>query len=738
MQRVEAFVAAWEKASEPPPLQEHLPAEPAALRRLVLTELIKVDLEYRWLHRKLPRPLEEYLTEFPELRSGGVPCDLVYEEFHIRKQAGDAVEQQQYRERFADQATEVERLLGVEASQTTTLLCNRRQVDQLDVGDRLDDFDLLVQLGKGAFASVFLARQRSMQRLVALKVSSDRGDEPQTLAQLDHPHIVRVHDQRILQERGLRLLYMQYVPGGTLQQVVEHVRQVPVPQRSGKTLLEAVDRALEARGEDPPAESALRSRLSRMSWPDAVCWLGSRLAGALEHAHRKGVLHRDVKPANVLLTAEGQPKLADFNISFSSKLEGSSPAAYFGGSLAYMSLEQLEAFNPRCDRPADSLDARADIFSLAVMLWELLTGHRPFPEVGLAYGWQDSLDRMMEQRRAGLDPAQLKELPAGCPPGLDRLLLACLSPNVNERPASGAELARQLELCLQPRTQKLLHAAPQTWRRIARSYPILALLLTATIPNALASAFNIFYNRQEIIDHLLAIDAAAEPVFWNVLGTINAIAFPLGMVLVAWYAWPIRQGLRDIQRGRLLQAERLRLLRQRCLRMGHFVAGLGIVEWSLAGFAYPVAMHVAVGELPVDIYLHFLASLALCGLIAAAYPFFAITLLSVNAWYPAFVRPSTMDERDQRGLDNLRRLTWIYLLLAASVPMLAVTLLVLIGSGNRLALLILGASGLAGFALAFWLVRLIQSDIEALAAAARRSDEPEGESFASSWSRSSS
>ena len=176
------------------------------------------------------------------------------------------------------------------------------------------------------------------------------------------------------------------------------------------------------------------------------------------------------------------------------------------------------------------------------------------------------------------------------------------------------------------------------------------MLIAATIPNALASAFNIYYNHQAIIDQLrTAIDPSAEIVFWNLLGTINAIAFPLGMVLVAWFAWPLRYGLQSIQMGRLIPAERLRFLRQRCLRLGSFVAALGIAEWSLAGVAYPVSMHAAVGGLEIEHYLHFLASLALCGLIAAAYPFFAITLLSVQAWYPAFVRPSTMDADDQHA-----------------------------------------------------------------------------------------
>ena len=361
---IDRFVAAWETATEPPALTEFVPRGPANLRRLTLLEVIKVDLEQRWQGRRSPKLVEQYLEDFPELAAaGGVPCDLIYEEFHIRRQQGDEFSLDEYCQRFPARAAELRRLLGVDAPTQSTLLVEPRKLPTFEPGQKLDDFELVSLLGRGAFGSVFRARQTSMHRTVALKISRDRSFEPQTLAQLEHPNIVRVFDQRLLPDSQLRLLYMQYVPGGTLQGVLSHVRARPAERPTGASLLAAVDSALVENGEEPPSDSLTRYRLSSASWPETVCWMGARLAGALAHAHAQGILHRDIKPANVLVGADGQPRLADFNISCS-KLDGVTPAAYFGGTLAYMSPEQLEAYNPAHDRQPDEIDGRADVYSL--------------------------------------------------------------------------------------------------------------------------------------------------------------------------------------------------------------------------------------------------------------------------------------------------------------------------------------------------------------------------------------
>src|SRR5215218_5657137 len=231
---------------------------------------------------------------------------------------------------FTGEATEA----GTATFGSTSALGPCTHFTEIEVGQRLDDFDLLIELGSGAFARVFLARQMSLQRLVAVKISENHGHEPQTLAQLDHDYIVRIFDQRILHDQNWRLLYMQYLPGGTLLDLGRVAFAGERPPDSGQALLDAVDGALESRGESRPTESSTRAELATLSWPETVAWLGKRLATALHYANSRGVLHRDIKLANVLLARDGTPKLADFNISFARNVSGASPFEYFGGSLS--------------------------------------------------------------------------------------------------------------------------------------------------------------------------------------------------------------------------------------------------------------------------------------------------------------------------------------------------------------------------------------------------------------------
>lgn len=715
---VEGFVAAWDGENAPPSISDFLPDTTGPLRRLMLLEAIKIDLEYRWLHHSLPRKVEEYLTEFPDLSAEGFPGDLVYEEFHIRKQAGEDVDPQEYFERFPQQTELIGRHLGIDTPYTPTALFQPKAADKLleiQAGDRLEDFDLLATLGKGAFATVFLARQISMHRMVALKISADQGAEPQTLAQFDHENIVRVYDQRALPDAGLRLLYMQCVRGGTLLPVVKHVQDTSAEKRTGRLLLKAVDRALDDHGESAPAESSLRKRLAGMGWPEVICWVGSRLADALDYAHRRGVLHRDIKPANVLLTGEGAPKLADFNVSFSSAVSDATPTAYFGGSLPYMSPEQLEAFHPGHVREANSLDERSDIYSLGVVLWELLTGYRPFRDGHLEEGWTATLDQMVDRRHAGVGEDAIKTLPKKIPHGLKTVLLSCLAADPQARPQSGRELAQQLELCLQPRLQDILNPPERGWQRWVLAYAMVALILAAFVPNLLAARFNYVFNDVDIMPLIEAASPLARPTFEKLVTWINGIAFPLGLGLAGYLAFPVFKTIRERGRGVKHTVEHLAQMRNRSLELGHYAACIGILLWTIAGIAYPICFRIVVGSnMPLRVYPHFIASLTICGLIAASYPFLVVTFFTIRAYYPALLTLDQLPRQNFERLTRLGRRTRIYFVLSVLIIFVSILILVAIDTKAKFAVSVLCIAGIVGSYLAFLLYRAIQGDLAVL------------------------
>jgi serine/threonine protein kinase len=721
-QHLLAFQSAWQ-AQVSPPLSSFLPQGSAVLRKLALVELVKLDLEQRFACQQ-GRLLEDYVREFPELSDeAGPPCDLIFEEYHIRRSHGHAVEPSDYFDRFPGRKEELSRLLGVQdATKTTSLFSARRAVD-LKPGDQIDDFDLLSKLGSGAFASVFLARQRSISRLVALKVSADRGQEARTLAQLDHPNIVRVYDQRRLPERKLRLVYMQLAPGGTLAEVIERIRGIPCGDRSGKQLVEVMAEAEENCGLGPMADPQSLKTLAQLSWPEVVCRLGSQLAQALDYAHRQGVLHRDVKPANILLGADGTPKLADFNISAASAHADVSAAAYFGGSLVYMSPEHLEAFNPYHGRQAEELDGRADLYSLAVVLWELLTGQRPFHD---ARGSDDealpvTLAAMTERRRK-------QEIVAAVYPGDEcarnvlEVITRALSPDRDDRPENGAEFARELSISAQAQTRRLVRLPNRGWRDWVRRRPVLAVLTVVTIPNLLAAAFNAYYNYHAMI----ADDPTSVWPFLWVMIIINNLAFPIGAYIVCAFAWPVRKPMRHAEVLKAMPAEKLSQLRTHALRLGHLASLVGIIEWLISGIIYPIALHLFGGHLSAADYPHFLVSFTLCGLVAASYPFLGVTFLAVRVLFPALLPRATVDPLSDEQLRRVGAQAGVYFLIACGVPLIGLALTIFIGVNDplhqKIVLAMLTLFSLAGLATAFKAYSVIRQDIAALAPILRPTD----------------
>ncbi|MEZ6121675.1 MAG: serine/threonine-protein kinase [Planctomycetaceae bacterium] len=730
---MESFLEAWDVQGFGPRLADYLPGEPGLQRRQILIELIKIDLEMRHSDAGPVLKLEDYQDEYPEIvLPDGMPAELIYEEFHLRKSAGDCVDVNDCLQRFPEQAAAIRQHFQLEGSGSDQLTGEQlRQTWQ--PGDRLGDFYLMSSLGTGAFGSVFLARQESMQRMVALKVSSDRGQEAQTLAQLDHPNIVRVFDQTRLPEQNLRLLYMQFAAGGTLQSVIRRSQTAGV--KDSGILEQCIADALQHTGVLSSDSVSLKPELSGRTWPEVTCQLGRELALALAYAHQQGVLHRDVKPANVLLDANGTARLADFNISFCSELDDTAPAAYFGGSLAYMSPEQLDACNSQSGVLPTDLDGRSDVFSLGILLWELRFGVRPFSDESVTGNWNETLAAMAELRRRGPNP----------PPGrmqgdVDRQLLSilkrCLQPELAERYQSAAELAQDLALCLQPRVAALLQGTTSGWRRWAIQHPLGAFLLASVCPHIPPSLFNFQFNDREIRIQL----ADAVQTFEKIAVTVNLVAFSIGFALCIRYCQPVSQRIRQLMRpspfvprsGNVPPLDvnpagdewtATSVARLRALRLSRFVTVLGIIEWMIAGLVYPIALQRLTKDLQTWWYGHFLISLIICGLIAAAYPFFLTATLAVRAFVPVLLRGHPITGADRRQLHRLSVQSAWSLYLAGGVPAAGTLVLLLTQntttSHSSSALLVLSVLGIFGFAFALSLSRTLQADIEALLEASR-------------------
>ena len=632
VEKVDLLVEQWNGHSpgdDPPDLGNLLSDVDDPFQSFVAYELIKIDLEYRWDKKHdCPQSLTDYVGQVPSLVDvSQLPVDLIYEEVQIRLQAGDHVDVNELMSEFPAQADDLRKLVGSTAepgSPSFSLqqhLGNRETVahqpdsgtsivddaalrtpsfQSLHEGDSIDDFDLLLLLGSGSFARVFLARQRSLERLVALKISKDVGSEPRTLAQLDHPNIIRVFDVRSCSKPMARLLYMELVPGGTLQDVIQQMKDTPTSERSGRLVLKVVDANLAASSTAPPEGSEIRRALASASWHRAVCLIGVRLADGLAYAHDKGVLHRDIKPANVLLTPEGSPKLADFNISFQGGRADEDPEDTFGGSMAYMSPEQLEACHPLLGGSPAKVRHASDIYSLGVLLWELAIGQRPFADaMDRSSGWALSIQRMVDERRAAKLTEKLSCLEDRLPASLSQVLQRSLTPEPSARFQTAQQLTFALNLCLHPRCWKLLQPPKNWFSDLPRQFPVTAILLATLIPSIFAAVFNFAYN-WGMIEEKLGPEGGETLIM--VQSVINAVAFPIGIAIVVWSALRCTRPLKM----QPPDSSSLEPASSNVLRLGSVMAAVAVSLWVTAGLAYPIAFQLILEEGVVpSVYVHF-------------------------------------------------------------------------------------------------------------------------------------
>jgi serine/threonine protein kinase/tetratricopeptide (TPR) repeat protein len=304
--------------------------------------------------------------------------------------------------------------------------------------ERLGDFRLLARLGGGGMGVVYLARQESLGREVALKLIRPEHlyfpgarerfrREVETVARLAHPGIVPIYT--VGEEHGIPFFAMERVEGCTLADIVDQVHAQFVSTLDGADL----DRAIAARTGDGEQRSPAAMFAGR--WVEACVRVVREAAEALEHVHRRGVLHRDVKPSNVMLTRGGRVMLVDFGLSSAQGVDRLTRSGSQLGSLPYMAPEQVRG-------DVGGIDARSDVYSLAVTLYELLTLRMPFAD-----------EQMSELRRKIAEgrPPSIRELNSAVEWDVETVCLHAMESDPARRYASAADFAHDLTNVLERR-----------------------------------------------------------------------------------------------------------------------------------------------------------------------------------------------------------------------------------------------------------------------------------------------
>jgi serine/threonine-protein kinase len=287
------------------------------------------------------------------------------------------------------------------------------------------NYEILGILGRGAMGVVYRARQAGLNRLVALKMvlSGDHASQTQrerfhkeaeAIAQLQHPNIVQIHE--IGEHQGCPFFSMELVEGKSLVQEIDGTPK-------------------------PPTDAARMVRI---------------LAIAMQVAHEKGVIHRDLKPGNILLTLDGAPKITDFGLA--KKLEEDSTATQTGtilGTPSYMAPEQA-------DGRIEAIGPRSDVYSLGTILYELLTGRVPFKASSVL----DTLEQVRTQ-----EPIPPIQFSPSVPRDLETICLKCLSKSPDRRYQSAGELADDLTRYLEgkPILARPVSAPERFWRWCRRN-----------------------------------------------------------------------------------------------------------------------------------------------------------------------------------------------------------------------------------------------------------------------------
>ncbi len=571
-------------------------------------------------------------------------------------------------------------------------------------GQRLGDFLLIEELGAGSFAVVFLAEQISLGRQVALKVTRASDGEAQTLATLEHENVVPVYAEVIDTERQLRLLCMKFVAGTTLERVMRELSQQPIATWNGQAILDAIDRVTRHEAMFDPGALRDRQRLAESDHAQAVCWIGARVAEALAHAHSRGVLHRDVKPANILLNRYGRPLLSDFNLALNA--QRGLGQDNFGGTLRYMAPEHLSAFSPAGSTSRDLVDERSDIYSLGVVLYEMLTGRQISSAPSTGPVTLGTIEQLEQERRA-VAPSPRQANP-DVPEVIDRVVRRCLEPEPACRYQRAADLMQALTGCLQIRQWEKAFPRALFLTRLAQRFPLLVFTLLGLVPHLLGSMVNIAYNRHAIVEGLTP---EQQEVFQLILLGYNAVVYPIGVWVILRVIAPVLRLPARIAGAEPVETEELARLRRRALGFPMLVVVLSCLLWLPGGVLFPLGIHALASPVAPPVWWHFLVSFTISGLVATTYCYFGVQVFVLRTLYHRlWVDPRNPRQQARQELAPIERRLRVFQFAAGLIPLSGAMLLMGVRGDEPMTLLFrLLIVGLIGLGMAGFGVSLLAS-----------------------------
>lgn len=506
------FEGAW-KSGETPRVEAFVALVDAGKGEVLLRELLRVELEMRKNRGESPRA-DEYTGRFPtHTEMIGNLLESLDRELAVTIHSPRPAERSgglnvrcphcSNRIELVSDAT-LESISCGSCGSNFSLVNSAPGTREAHAVTQLGQFELVERLGMGAFGSVWKARDTQLDRTVAVKIPRKGGLSPEeaekffrearSAAQLRHPHIVPVYEVGRHED--------------TIYIVCELVRGVSLSDW--------------LTGHPPHSREVSR-----------ICKV---VANALHHAHEAGVIHRDLKPQNIMMDEEGLPHLMDFGLA---KREANEVTMTVDGQIlgtpAYMSPEQAGGRGHWTDR-------RSDIYSLGVLMFHMLTGETPFR--GNA--------QMQVHQRLIQDPPDPRKLNRHLPRDLSTICLKCLERDPNRRYATAREVADELERHLSGlpvRARPISHVARSA--RWCRRNPAIAAVAALTAVLAVAgplAAWRIEVQRKRLEGLVVEKDHLIEQAAKQHQASINQISHLTGELSTwrgranPWDLWPPQRG----------------------------------------------------------------------------------------------------------------------------------------------------------------------------------------------------